>query len=466
MRMYRLLFSTVLLYVLSAADVGAQILWEHKTSDIWLNPETNQRDSSICFTSMDCSGNNCTAAAIVFNYPINPIGRTAFFRSNDGGVSWFEQSDSIPLKAQVYTIGITKIQQLDSLHAYCIGDYGIVYTTSDAGKKWQRRDPPVKRELLDIHFSDPMNGILLSVGFDSIIFTTTDGGEHWLERPFHRDNIFSCHSYGNGRFSVYRYGRGPIYTTTNNFQTIDSLSYLLQIDSVKDPKNRFVFARCIFSGNDTIIAHGSYWPSDTVDFWASYAAIIRSTDGGKSWEQPWVFPTQQFARISYVSAIDRDTIFATGGSNSHYLVSTDRGGTWTVDTIITDTNYQSHETYGIELSPNGHPIAIFGFGLIPYSSILWRGEYITSSIEGIERIMYETRMYPNPTTGIVNIESIVRSKAPITVIDILGREVEKSRLSDEGKLHLDLSHLSNGLYNIVLEYYGKVFIVGKVAVAK
>jgi len=37
-------------------------------------------------------------------------------------------------------------------------------------------------------------------------------------------------------------------------------------------------------------------------------------------------------------------------------------------------------------------------------------------------------------------------------------------LSDQGKLTLDFSKLSKGVYDVLLNHFGKVFSVGKVAV--
>src|SRR5258708_10781032 len=101
-------------------EAGAQILWKLKHSDVWNGPDSTI-DSSIFFSSLSCSGSNCTAAAIAIGGEHNDVKRITFFYSNDGGISWHEQPCSIPLPL-ITNSGITKLQQIDSLNVVGIGD--------------------------------------------------------------------------------------------------------------------------------------------------------------------------------------------------------------------------------------------------------------------------------------------------------------------------------------------------------
>ena len=146
-------------------------------------------------------------------------------------------------------------------------------------------------------------------------------------------------------------------------------------------------------------------------------------------------------------------------------MSTDRGATWQVDTILIDSMYLPYSCLGLTMTGDGHPIAIFSFLPFAFESILTRGESAKSHVEVIERIIYYTYLYPNPTSGLLNIESIDKSKAPVRIIDIYGREVIHGILSEQGKLKLDFSKLSHGIYDVLIDHYGMVFSIGKVAVA-
>lgn len=456
---------TIIVMLLSlTTTVGAQILWEHKTSDVWLNPQTQEVDSSICFTAISCKDNDCTAAAILFNYPINPIGRITFYRSTDDGHSWHEQPPTVPFNQLLCNWGISKMQQIDSLHAVGIADLGAVYRTSDGGASWHRRDLPVEKEILDVHFSDPNVGVAVTTGYENTIYTTSDGGEHWVNREYYSNNTFSCYSHGNGKFSFSRYGKGPIYRTIDNFATIDTLPFLRDTNQTI-PNNRYIFSKVHFNGTDTIFATGSFRKDSNTASWDSDALIMRSTNNGQSWEEPWTFPVTTLARVKHLTNTTRDTIFAGGGDFSNILLSTDRGATWRSDSLYMDTlTYDPwNKCFGISISSDGYPIGLFGPGPLPIVSHIWRGVYQTNSIEVAQTIRYHTKMYPNPSSGTVNITTSLNTKDIITVIDMLGREVYKSRLDEQGNTKLNLSEFPRGIYHVVIHHYGREFSIGKVA---
>jgi len=459
MRIYWYIILLVLLAFKSEAL--AQILWKHVTSDVWINPQTQEVDSSICFTALSCYGDNCTAAAILFNYPINPVGRIAFYRSNNGGLSWNEQPQNLPNEPpDITNWGMTRIQQIDSVNAVASGRSGVIIRTTDGGTTWRRIDSPAKNDILDIHFSNPLTGIITCTGADSAVFTTLDGGDHWVYHQF--SSFPSCHSYGNGKFRLFAYGHGPILTTNDNFQTIDTTDRIF--DSITDPKYHNILGRCAFGNGDTIFALGNYVPRDSLNPSAGYGMIMRSIDGGQSWEEPWISPYNRFSVIREISHLDRDTIFAAGGYN-HYIMSTDRGRTWSMDTVVLDTNYSAPELcLGMSISKDGHPVAVFGNSGFRVTSIITRGEHIPSAVEGIERIKYNTHFYPNPTTGIVNIESIYKAKSPLVILDIFGNVLVRSMLTAEGKATLNLSQLAHGIYYVVFDVLGRKFIAGKILV--
>jgi hypothetical protein len=162
---------------------------------------------------------------------------------------------------------------------------------------------------------------------------------------------------------------------------------------------------------------------------------------------------------------NRDTVLVSGNNRLQrplYLFSVDNGVTWRTDTLRMDSNYlQLIED--IELTDNGTPIAISTImspGVSP--TIIARGERASSAVI-IHNNTSETRIYPNPSSGIVNIQSIDKTGAGITVIDILGREVYRGKLSNEGTASLDLRNVPKGIYYIVFNHYGKEFIAGKLA---
>jgi photosystem II stability/assembly factor-like uncharacterized protein len=442
-----------------SSGAGAQITWKIKHSDTWKTADSVV-DSSICFTSVSCSGNNCTAAAIVISGQYNDIKRITFYRSNDGGLSWDEQIFKTSLPAFITNFGLTKIQQIDSLNVVGIGNLGTVIRTFDGGKTWELQNTPTAGRIVDVHFSNQFDGIIAVADTAKNIITTTDGGKHWNTTPFGGTYLNQCHSYGAGKFRLFKYGHGPLYTTYDNFNTVDSTKPLF--DSASDPHYRYLLTNCTFGQGDTILAYSKYWPADTVGLSNSCGMIMRTIDAGKTWENPFIYPTTVISQVDHTTPLDRDTIYAGGISNCYFLTSTNKGATWQADTTIVDTNYLPSVCFGLAMPSDGNPIGIFTFVPLPQQSILTRAEFHKAHVDAIERIIYLTKIYPNPATGLVNIESIDRSGSPVRIIDLFGREMIHGTLSDQGKLTLDFSRLSAGIYDILLNHLGSVFSVGKV----
>lgn len=84
------------------------------------------------------------------------------------------------------------VQFLDRMNGWMVGEYGNVRVTNDGGKTWGAQHGSLLDELVarggandvmtlaaffSVHFTDPMNGVL--VGGGGAIATTTNGGEQW-----------------------------------------------------------------------------------------------------------------------------------------------------------------------------------------------------------------------------------------------------------------------------------------------
>lgn len=330
-----LVLATLLLGV-SIPNATAQLVWKVKHSSI-ATQDGSRIDSEYNFTALSSSGNVCTAGAIV-SYD-NRYKRIAFFRSDDGGASWAEQLDSLPVSMILTNNGIRKIQQVDPMTAFAFLDYGTFFRTTDAGRTWDQLTIPVQRIIMDFHFSDPMNGILLCAGYDSVIFTTTNGGRTWIYQSFTEPDLWSCHSYGNGKFRVFKAGFGELYTTYDNFKSLDSNVFVVECSPDTLPR-RFQFHTCAYIGSDTILGLGNYYSADTPNYFYRSGLIMRSVDGGRHWEHPFVVPDTQIMTLDFATLPQHDTMFAFGVSNagmsrnySNYLLSPDRGETWEMHRI-------------------------------------------------------------------------------------------------------------------------------------
>jgi hypothetical protein len=192
-------------------------------------------------------------------------------------------------------------------------------------------------------------------------------------------------------------------------------------------------------------------------------AITRTTDGGKSWTS---FPiADSVGAIHSMSSLTRDTIYASGSSGAHRMLrSTDRGASWSLDSVLLDTAYEFVAANGLTVMADGHPVGLFSqssYDVDP--SAIFRGEWEPARVEIYERIFYGTHLYPNPATTEFTITSVDPSR-PVHVFDMIGRELLHDVLDTRGVATLDISRLPRGVYSVVLDHYGKLLPVGKVAV--
>ena len=76
---------------------------------------------------------------------------------------------------------------------------------------------------------------------------------------------------------------------------------------------------------------------------------------------------------------------------------------------------------------------------------------LTSSIDEQVNLMepIEASIYPNPSKGILNIESATKNISSVQVFDITGQLILESTIeNDNSKVSLDISNYKNGLYII------------------
>ncbi len=450
----------------------SQYLWHITHTD-------NDGQYLYAFDAISCSGNNCSVGGSLIN-PIQPLVTRMFWHSIDGGISWKIQNPGLAsytdLKHKHY---FSAIQQIDSLNVIAGGDSGYVVRTFDGGNTWERQNLKTSGVIRAIHFSDPLTGIILSQenyqviigGGKVVINTTTDGGKNWMKaslnefNPNAAGNIVSCHSYGNGKFRTFKSYKGTVYSTYDNWQTVDSTSFLLNHTQEDSIYYAFSFYHCNFSNGDTIITYGNYY--DTANLVKHGSLTMSSTDAGRSWGAPVRIPTSTgvLNMLSTMTSIDRDTLLANAPGSNKFLMSTDRGISWRVDSLILDTNFAISSSNGIAITGDGHPLAVFGNGNASYGipMIILRGENMKNHVDQIDLPAFKPHVYPNPASDFLNLISLDASR-PIYIIDIFGREHLRSVTSDQGKAIVNISSLPSGIYNVLIDRNGKKLKAGKVVV--
>lgn len=112
-------------------------------------------------------------------------------RTEDGGTTW----SKVPLPsnfalpedvAEIVEPGDVLLYDVEFPtpdQGWAVGEFGVIFATSDAGKTWTMQQSPVETTLFGVYFADAQNG--WATGIEQVLLRTTDGGQTWrqLEVP-------------------------------------------------------------------------------------------------------------------------------------------------------------------------------------------------------------------------------------------------------------------------------------------
>ena len=75
---------------------------------------------------------------------------------------------------------LLKVQFIDSLHGWAVGNYGTILRTTTGGTTWYEQEFARTDDILDIAMISATEG--WAVGDNGTILHTTDSGDDWLEQ--------------------------------------------------------------------------------------------------------------------------------------------------------------------------------------------------------------------------------------------------------------------------------------------
>jgi hypothetical protein len=192
-----------------------------------------------------------------------------------------------------------------------------------------------------------------------------------------------------------------------------------------------------------MFAYGNHYVGSLSNTTA-HPLIMRTTDGGVHWGAVYDDTNVYSGGVSVMSDINRDTIVAgVDALFNKILISTDRGTTWGVDTLIcSNSGFSGYNAYGVGLNAKGDLIGAFGLGELLSSLII--GHQPLSGVKFNSSDSY-MQIYPNPASEAVNI-AFAHAGIQVSVIDLLGQEVLRGVTPEDGPFKLDVSSLPSGLY--------------------
>jgi hypothetical protein len=282
---------------------------------------------------------------------------------------------------------------------------------------------------------------------------------NWKLMPFTATGqyyyFYSCHSYGGGKFRVYGSVPAIVYSTNDNWVTVDSgatVPYTLP-GTMSDTAVAVLVA---FGYSDTLVALGNYTLPGTRGI--KHPILFQSWDGGRHWQPP-LYTT---FGVGMETSPGHDTVVIPDGLA--LAVSRNRGVSWSIDSFNFGFPPEPVPGHAFAIMPDGSILGLFyqnGVGDCLFATT----RLPLDKVETYEWSIYGTHLYPNPATTTLNVIS-VNHDCPLHIYDVLGREALRGELSDAGTASLDVSRLPRGIYMVVLERTGSMIALGMLSLVE
>jgi photosystem II stability/assembly factor-like uncharacterized protein len=139
----------------------------------WTVQENNSdyRFNSICFVD---SHSGWTVGE-TYDEAVGSNGRTAVFRTSDGGQTWTE------IEVSAISGGLKDVFFVDATYGWAVGQDGSIVHSQDGGMTWESQTSGTSAWLYSVHFVDRNRGWIAGHGGAStVVLRTTDGGTNWI----------------------------------------------------------------------------------------------------------------------------------------------------------------------------------------------------------------------------------------------------------------------------------------------
>lgn len=362
-----------------------------------LNSGTTEELRSVFFTSVD------TGTVVGKNGTI--------LRTEDGGENWVKVSSGTD--KYLYSVEFTSNQI-----GYIVGDNGLILKTIDGGTNWS--DISVGNlKFFDSYFISNDTGYI--VGNGGALYKTTDGGQNWINLSLQYNGLFSV--FFNSVDTGFVVGWGEAKTILNTTDGGSSWSN-------QDSNSNAFYQSIAFTNADTgyICTSGP-----------SGGSILKTKNGGNSWSI--IYNGYLHGGLYAIKFPSSNVGYAVGGfpDNTVILSTNDAGAHWTKVNItnqkyLFDCYFLNEET-GYAVGTGGIIMKKLNEGV------------------GIKDLVFDhsVRLYPNPTSGLLNIEldESIKFSAIITLTNLSGQVIVKESRWEKWKL--DITEVPSGVYLLKVE---------------
>jgi hypothetical protein len=246
---------------------------------------------------------------------------------------------------------------------------------------------------------------------------------------------------------AYMYGKGPIYYTSNRWTSYDSTSTLF--DPVSDTERVRNLAEAIWINENEIVAYGGvqYSRPDQHPDYENHPYIMRSSDAGQTWAE--IYDKDSYSEWIIDMSILPSGVGLAAGRGHGIMRTADGGKTWSNDSLVSDIGFINiSQAELLDERTALLNLSAFGTGKIVRATIS------NLTVEGLrEKILYSTKIYPNPATNRLTVKKKYWSDKGYSVIDVLGHEVMKGNLNyGASTTSLDCTHLVAGSYTLMVQF--------------
>jgi hypothetical protein len=357
-----------------------------------------------------------------------------FTKSIDGGNMW--TPGTIDLGIDTNELGISSITAVSQTTAWVSAypdtfnttQVGGIWKTVDGGVTWNKQTTALFSSSGSyanfVHFWDADNGIAQGdpeVG-EFEIYTTTDGGTNWtrvsganIPDPIAGDEY--------GYENLYTISGNTIWFGTDLGRLFKSTDKGLTWAAHQSPSADFLADKFTFSDTN----------KGLLSIHATPKLLYNSIDGGENWNP--VTTSLINTDIAYIPSTS--TVIATNWNDPYSSsYSLDDGATWTlIDAIPHGIPVFLNSSFGFSggFNTNATTGGIFKFSGIPLKA---------PSFD----VKNQITAYPNPTNGILCLNSENSLIKEASIFDLLGRQVYNPKFSALNNVTLDLHSLQTGTY--------------------